>query len=186
MSSIGDYIRLKQLLLCPGPTGPYFIFDGTTGATGSTTSGVIGLVGPTGASGPNGISPKGSTGPIGLIGPTGLVGPTGATGTTDQIPSPPGITNGITSIYEVMPLVIAEGGNTNTPINPILSWTNGTVVPFPMTDGWQDVTSIRIAPRTKIVIANGVNYSNTSSQWVTVSPNFAFPNGRLSYSVEFI
>jgi len=186
MSSIGDYIRLKQLILCPGPTGPYFIFDGTTGATGPTTSGLIGLTGPTGATGASGISPSGPTGPNGINGNSGLVGPTGSTGATDQIPSPPGITNGITSIYQVMPLVISEGGNPNTRVNPILSWTNGQAVAFPMTDGWQDVVAIRIAPRTKIIITNGVNYSNTSSEWVTVSPDFAAPNGRETYSVEFI
>jgi hypothetical protein len=186
MSSIGDYIRLKQLVLCPGPVGDYFIFDGTTGAIGPTTSGVIGLVGPTGSTGASGISPSGPTGPTGLSGPTGVIGTTGATGTTDEIPSPPGITNGITSIYQVMPLVISEGGGVGSQALPILTWTNGQAVAFPVANGWDGVTAVRIAPRTKIIIANGVNYSNTSSQWVTVSPDFAFPNGRETFSVEFI
>jgi hypothetical protein len=86
-----------------------------------------------------------------------------------------------------MPLVIAEGGNTNTPINPILTWTNGTPVAFPMTDGWANVTAIRIAPRTIVNIRNAFSYTNTSTQWVTVStPDLTYPNGRETYSVSFI
>lgn len=187
MTSIGDYIRLKQLLLCPGPTGPFFIFDGTTGATGPTTSGVIGLNGPTGVTGATGHFPTGPSGPTGISGSTGLVGVTGATGSTDQVPSPPGIGNGLSSIYQVIPLVISEGGNSNTPTNPILSWTNGVPVAFPMLDGWSNVTAIRIAPRTLVNISVGFSYTNTTTQWVTVStPGLTFPNGRESYSVSFI
>jgi len=187
MSSIGDYIRLKQLVLCPGPVGDYFIFDGTTGAIGPTTTGVIGLVGPTGATGASGISPSGPTGPTGLSGATGLVGTTGATGTTDQIPSPPGITNGITSIYQVIPLVIAGGESSGSQALPILTWTNGQALAFPVANGWQDIVAIRIAPRTKIIITDGpLIYENTTTGWQTVSVDLADPKGRETYSVEFI
>jgi hypothetical protein len=211
MSSISDYIRLKQLIICQGSIGPYFVFNGNTGATGPTSSGVIGITGPTGASGatghfptgssgPTGISgvtgptgasgatghfPTGPTGPEGATGVSGAIGPTGGTGPNDTLPAPPVISGGITSIFQIMPLVIAEGGATTT--NPILSWTNGSLVGFPMINGWANVSAIRIAPRTRVTITNGFLYQNNSAYWVTVStPSLAFPNGRISYAVEFV
>lgn len=187
MTSISDYFRLQQLILCPGSTGASGVIPGIIGPSGF--SGVTGPVGPSGIIGITGPTSSGVTGPRGSSGNNGLVGVTGVAGVTENPLSPPLITNGITSIYPVLPLVFAN--DITSSIAP-LSWTgSGNIQLLPGgNDVWQDVSALIVAPGTavKMYYSGGtiVNTSNTNLYWTRVAVSSGYPAGRKdSYEIYF-
>jgi hypothetical protein len=187
MTSISEYFRLQQLILCPGPTGPSGNIPGVIGPTGF--SGVTGPVGPSGINGITGPTSSGTIGLSGSSGTNGFIGITGVTGLTENPLSPPFITSGITSIYPVLPLVFADG---ITSLIAPLSWTgSGNTQLLPGgNDIWQGVSALIIAPGTtvKMFYSGGtiVNTSNTNLYWLRVTVPSGYPDGRKdSYQIYF-
>lgn len=187
MTSISDYFRLQQIILCPGTTGASGVIPGVIGPSG--ISGVTGPIGPSGIIGITGPTSSGVTGPRGSSGLSGLIGASGVTGVTENPLSPPLITNGITSIYPVLPLVFA---NDITSLIAPLSWTgSGNIQLLPGGNTvWQDVSYLIVAPGTtvKMYYESGlvVNTSNTNLYWIRVAVSFGFPTGRKdSYEIYF-
>jgi hypothetical protein len=217
MLSTSQYLAQKQLVACIGPTGPSATgppgatgasgasgptgptgasgASGITGATGVTgPTGASGASGPTGASGvtgPTGASgvtgPTGATGVTGPTGASGVTGPTGATGAAGSLAPPPASTV-LTSIYQVIPLVIPEPGGTAW----TLGWTGGgTFIDIPAAN-WTGVTDIKIAPRTSVALADDiggggtvVTIQNSNTYWTTLSTSSVTVADIESYSVFF-
>jgi len=188
MLSASQYLAQTQLVACSGPIGP----SGPPGATGASgpkgSTGASGVIGPTGSTGPTG-----PTGPIGTTGPTGasgVTGPTGASGPNGSLLPPPSSTV-ITSIYQVMPLVIPSPTTSGFP----LGWTGSTFTNLSFS--WPGVTSIDISPRTTVIFSpnsNGtpgtsnITFQNPNNYWLNTVVNTVTSNtipSTLSYQVYF-
>lgn len=182
---MSEYLKRKQLVSCPGPTGPSGYGPGTTGPTGPF--GPSGITGPSGIIGLPGPTSSGVTGPAGFSGLTGLIGATGVIGLSGDPLPPPGITGGITSIYQIMPLVLGFPVSVANTIPGILSYTGSNVVAFPTANGWENVNTIHLAPRTTVVFDSSgfLTFSNTDTNWVSVSVPFGSGNKKNSYRVYF-
>jgi hypothetical protein len=191
MLSASQYLSQKQLVACLGPTG-------ATGSGGQGPTGASGVSGPTGASGPTGLiglsGPSGATGPTGATGTTGptgasgATGPTGASGPGGSLVPPPSATV-ITSVYQLLGLVIPEPSNTSA---YTFGWTgSGNWLDIPA-GNWTGITDIKIAPRTTVIFAYGtggsgtqVTIQNSNNYWTTLSTSAVTVASIQSYSVYF-
>jgi hypothetical protein len=190
MLSASQYLSQKQLVACIGPTGPAsFGPPGPSGASGVT--GPTGASGATGATGPTGASGvTGPTGPTGVTGPTGASGArgsTGASGVAGSLVPPPSIST-ITSIYQLLELVIPKGSSSAY----TFGWTgSGNWINIP-SGNWTSVTTIQIAPRTTVIFAYStggggtqVTLQNSNTYWTTLSTSTVTVASIQSYSVYF-